>query len=55
MSLIRSLWLFGLLQMVSMTGHVALAMLGRNHALLLADHRRGELHLRHGHASPTWC
>jgi PAT family beta-lactamase induction signal transducer AmpG len=35
MSLIRSLWLFGLLQMFSMTGHVALAMLGRNHALLL--------------------
>ena len=35
MSLLRSLWLFGLLQMFSMTGHVALALLGRNHALLL--------------------
>ena len=34
-SLIRSLWVFGLLQMVSMAGHVALACLGRNHALLL--------------------
>jgi PAT family beta-lactamase induction signal transducer AmpG len=31
----RALWCFGLLQMVSMTGHVALAMLGKNHALLL--------------------
>jgi PAT family beta-lactamase induction signal transducer AmpG len=34
-SLIRSLWFFGVLQMVSMSGHLALAMLGRNHALLL--------------------
>ena len=31
----RSLWFFGLLQMVSMSGHVALALLGKNHALLL--------------------
>jgi len=35
MSLIRSLWLFGVLQMVSMTGHLALALVGRSHALLL--------------------
>ena len=35
MSLIRSLWLFGVLQMVSMTGHLALAMVGKSHALLL--------------------
>jgi PAT family beta-lactamase induction signal transducer AmpG len=34
-SLVRSLWFFGVLQMVSMAGHVALAMLGKNHALLL--------------------
>jgi PAT family beta-lactamase induction signal transducer AmpG len=34
-SLLRSLWTFGLLQMVSMVGHVALATLGKNHALLL--------------------
>jgi PAT family beta-lactamase induction signal transducer AmpG len=34
-SLVRSLWVFGLLQMVSMAGHVALAMVGKNHALLL--------------------
>ena len=31
----RALWCFGLLQMISMTGHVALALLGKNHALLL--------------------
>jgi len=34
-SLIRSLWFFGVLQMVSMSGHLALALVGRNHALLL--------------------
>jgi len=34
-SLLRSLWVFGVLQMVSMAGHVALAMAGKNHALLL--------------------
>lgn len=34
-SLRRSLWVFGVLQMVSMTGHLSLALLGRNHALLL--------------------
>ena len=34
-SLRRSLWVFGLLQMFSMSGHVALAVVGRNHALLL--------------------
>ncbi|MDR3670520.1 MAG: MFS transporter [Holophaga sp.] len=34
-SLRRSLWVFGLLQMVSMSGHLALALTGRNHALLL--------------------
>jgi PAT family beta-lactamase induction signal transducer AmpG len=35
LSLLRSLWLFGLLQMVSMGGHMALALVGKNHALLL--------------------
>jgi len=34
-SLRRSLWVFGLLQMFSMAGHVTLAVVGRNHALLL--------------------
>jgi len=34
-SLRRSLWVFGILQMLSMTGHLALAMVGKNHALLL--------------------
>jgi PAT family beta-lactamase induction signal transducer AmpG len=34
-SLLKSLWVFGVLQMVSMSGHVALALVGRNHALLL--------------------
>ena len=34
-SLRRSLWVFGLLQMISMAGHVTLAVVGRNHALLL--------------------
>ena len=35
LSLIRSLWLFGLLQMAAMGGHLALALVGKNHALLL--------------------
>ena len=34
-SLIKSLWLFGILQMVSMSGHVALALMGKNHLMLL--------------------
>jgi PAT family beta-lactamase induction signal transducer AmpG len=34
-SLRRSLWVFGVLQMVCMGGHLALALAGRSHALLL--------------------
>ena len=34
-SLIRSLWFFGLLQACSMVGHLALALVGKNHALML--------------------
>jgi len=34
-SLIRSLWFFGLLQAGSMAGHLALALVGKNHVLLL--------------------
>ena len=34
-TLIRSLWFFGLLQACSMAGHLALALAGRNHVLLL--------------------
>ncbi len=35
LTLVKSLWVMGLLQMFSMSGHVALAMVGKNHALLL--------------------
>jgi PAT family beta-lactamase induction signal transducer AmpG len=35
LSLIRALWLFGVLQMLSMSGHVALALVGKSHTLML--------------------
>lgn len=34
-SLRRSLWVFGVLQMVCMTGHLALSLVGKSHVLLL--------------------
>jgi PAT family beta-lactamase induction signal transducer AmpG len=34
-SLRRSLWVFGVLQMVSMAGHLALSLVGKSHLLLL--------------------
>ena len=50
----RSLWVFGVLQMVCMAGHVALALAGQEPRPAAGDHGGGELHLRHGRASPTW-